>query len=259
MIHYHGTPCGATREDVARFLSGQHALIPWTRPEDIGTAADVCQSFCLDNGAFGAWKSGEPIADWAPYYEWVLQWCQHPAYDFAIIPDVIDGDEAANDALHCQWFKHISPAVAAAPVWHLHESLQRLDRLVRCNKAGRICLGSSGDYATPGTSRWWSRMAAAMEVCCDEQGRPKCKLHGLRMLDPAIFSRLPLASADSTNAVRNSSSYSRFGMYCPPNASTRMSIIDERIEKHQSAAVWIQLEKQGVLSFDEVLPLGDIA
>ena len=44
MIHYHGTPCGGRREDVARFLSGRHALIPFGRSEDIGTAAEVCHT-----------------------------------------------------------------------------------------------------------------------------------------------------------------------------------------------------------------------
>lgn len=71
------------------------------------------------------------------------------------------------------------------------------------------------------------------------------------MLDPAIFSRIPFASADSTNAVRNSSSFKRFGQYIPPNASTRMSIIAERIEAHQSPAVWESMAKQGKLVFSE--------
>ena len=46
-------------------------MIPWVRDEDLPVAAEVCQSFCLDNGAFSAWKSGEPISDWSGYYEWV--------------------------------------------------------------------------------------------------------------------------------------------------------------------------------------------
>lgn len=254
MIHYHGTPCGATREDVARFLSGRHALIPWVRPEDIGTAAEVCQSFCLDNGAFSGWKSGKPITDWSGYFCWAAEWLQHPGCDFAIIPDVIDGSEDDNNALLAKWHQKVKgrSQFRGAPVWHLHESMSRLQWL--CGHYERVCLGSSGKWATPGTRGWWVRMAEAMAVCCDDQGRPKTKLHGLRMLDPAIFHRLPLASADSTNAVRNSSSYSRFGMYSPPNAGTRMGIIAERIEKHQSAATWIALENgQMLLVFDELL------
>lgn len=244
MIHYHGTPCGATREDVARFLAGRHALIPWVRPEDIGTAAEVCQSFCLDNGAFSAWKSGEPITDWSAYYEWVDLWRRHPAFDWAIIPDVIDGDEAANDALVVRWpFGNVG-----VPVWHLHESLYRLEQL--CVGWNRVALGSSGKWSTPGTRGWWQRMREAMDVVCDLEGRPLTKLHGLRMLDPAIFSALPLASADSTNAVRNSSLIRRFGMYSPPNAFTRMSIIAERIEAHQSPAIWVR-DKQRLLCTEE--------
>lgn len=241
MIHYHGTPCGGPRQDVARFLAGRHALIPFPRPEDIGTAAEVCQSFCIDNGAFTAWKQGEPVTDWTPYYEFVEQWHRHPAFDWALIPDVIDGTEEDNDDLILQWNWDI-PGV---PIWHLHESLERLERL--SHAWHRVALGSSGQWPTPGTDGWWDRMAEAMRVVCDSEGRPRCKLHGLRMLDPAIFHRIPLASADSTNAVRNSSGYSRFGMYCPPSAAARMATIADRIEAHNSAAIWQRLEVQNVL------------
>lgn len=231
MIHYHGTPCGGTREDVARFLNGRHAFISFFRPEDIGTAAEVCESFAVDNGAFSAWRSGKAVANWSTYYDFCEVWYRHPAFDWAVIPDVIDGTEKENDALLDEWPSHID----GVPVWHMHESLDRLDRLCRWP---RIAIGSSGEWPTPGTDKWWSRMADAMSVICDEDGRPRAKLHGLRMLDPEIFSRLPFASADSTNAVRNSSNYRRFGQYVPPNASTRMAIIAERIESHQSAAIW---------------------
>lgn len=243
MIHFHGTPCGATREDVARFLSGRHAFVPWLRCEDIGTAAEVCQSFAVDCSAYTAWKSGEPITDWSGYYAWVDQWRRHPGFDFAIIPDVIDGTAADNDALLTEW----PWEDFGVPVWHLHESRERLRTL--CEVFPRVALGSSGKWATPGTSSWWNRMADVMEAACDSDGRPRAKLHGLRMLDPAIFHRLPLASADSTNAVRNSSGYKRFGMYCPPNASTRMEIIAQRIEAHQSAALWVPMAEQATLAF----------
>ena len=120
MIHYHGTPCGATREDVARFLSGRHAFISFARPEDIGTAAEVCQSFAIDNGAFTAWKQNRAI-DWNEYYDFCERWHQHPSFDWAVIPDVIDGNELDNDNLLEEWPGHID----GVPVWHLHESLER--------------------------------------------------------------------------------------------------------------------------------------
>ena len=236
MIHYHGTPCGATRPDVVRFLSGRHALVSFVRPEDLGAALEVCQTVMLDNGAFSAWQSGQPISDWGEYYAFVRDVMRHPAFDFAVIPDVIDGDEKANDALIAEWSATFARAYVGAPVWHLHESTERLSRLVR--DWPRVCLGSSGEFAAVGTDKWWSRMSEAMAVACDRGGRPRCKLHGLRMLDPEVFSRLPLASADSTNAVRNSSSLKRFGWYVPPTASQRMEVIASRIEAVQSSSTW---------------------
>lgn len=236
MIHYHGTPCGGPREQVSRFLRGRHALVPFVRPEDIATAADECQSFCIDNGAFTAWKQGVTI-NWQEYYDFCDQWHRHPAFDWAIIPDVIDGTEEENDELLNQWPGHLE----GVPVWHMGESMERLERLCAWP---RIAIGSSGDYAVVGDDRWWHRMSQAMAVICDNHGRPRSKLHGLRMLDPAIFRHLPLASADSTNAVRNANQILRFGNYPSPNLSTRMASIAERIELHQSAAVWMPGDRQ---------------
>lgn len=236
MIHYHGTPCGGPREQVARFLRGRHALVPFVRPEDIATAADECQSFCVDNGAFTAWKQGVTI-NWQEYYDFCDQWHRHPAFDWAIIPDVIDGTEDENDALLDQWPGHIE----GVPVWHMGESLERLERL--CSWP-RMAIGSSGDYAVVGDDKWWHRMSQAMSVICDDLGRPRSKLHGLRMLDPAIFRHLPLASADSTNVVRNANLIKRYGNYPSPNISTRMMSNAERIEIHQSAVVWLPSDSQ---------------
>ena len=238
MLHYHGTPCGGPRVDVGRFLKGRHALIPFPRPEDIGTAAEVCQSFILDNGAYTAWKQGQPVADWTAYYEFVEFWHRHPGMDWAIIPDVIDGSESDNDRLIEEWPRNL-PGV---PVWHLHESLERLDDLV--TTWPRICLGSSGEYRTPGLDAWVDRMDEAMEIICDSQGRPRCKLHGLRMLDPAIYHQYPLSSADSTNAVRNANQTKRFGMYPPPTHACRMDTIASRSEFHNSAAIWVPKKEQ---------------
>lgn len=231
MIHYHGTPIGGTRQDVARFLSGRHALVPFPRQDDMGAVADLCQSFVFDNGAFSIWRRGGTL-DVEGYIRWADDWHKHPGFDWALIPDVIDGDEKANDWLIEQWPGHL-PGV---PVWHLHESVERLQRLA--GQWRTVALGSSGQWATPGTDAWWSRMGQAMDAICDDQGRPMCKLHGLRMLDPRIFALLPLASADSTNAAVNGGSVGRFGMYVPPTAGQRAEVIANRIEAHNSAPAW---------------------
>lgn len=232
MIHYHGTPIGGSRQDAARFLQGRHALVPFPRRDDMGIVADVCQSFVFDNGAFSVWRKGGKL-DVDGYIRWVDDWNRHPGFDWALIPDVIDGDENANDTLLEQWPAHL-PGV---PVWHLHESIERLQRLARQYRT--VALGSSGQWSSPGTRPWWRRMNEAMAAICDEQGRPACRLHGLRMLDPAIFTLLPFSSADSTNAAVNGGSVSRFGMYAPPTAGQRASVIADRIEANSSAPIWL--------------------
>lgn len=250
MRHYHGTPIGGTRDEVARFVKGRHFLVPFGRQEDLPVVADRACGMCFDNGAFTAWKQGTPVTDWRDYYAWCVEWCRHPRFDFAIIPDVIDGSEHDNDMLFAEWFKRCKLDygwVEGAPVWHLHESLDRLERLA--NKCRIICLGSSGEFATIGTPEWHSRMAEAMSVVCDEQGRPRCKLHGLRMLAPEIVERYPFASADSTNVAQNKNTLPRFGMYKPPTQSQRAICIAERIEHATSPAVWVPGEKETQLVF----------
>lgn len=236
MIHFHGTPIGGPRIDSARFLKGRHALVPFTYQQDLGIVAEVCQSFVFDNGAFSVWKRGLEL-DIPGYYSWVRDWRKHPGFQWALIPDVIDGDETTNDALITAW-EDAGLAIWGVPVWHLHESVERLERL--CEKWPTVAIGSSGKWATPGTKPWWKRISEVMEAICDDAGLPATKLHGLRMLDPEIFSRLPLTSADSTNAGMNSGSLSRFGQYTPPTAGQRAEVIAERIESWNSSPIWVR-------------------
>lgn len=231
MKHYHGTPVSGTRGSVAEFLQGRHALVPFPRPDDVYMVAELCQSFVFDNGAFTVWKQGGKL-DIAGYIKWCEEWYRHPGFDWALIPDDIEGDEADNDALLKDWPAHIE----GVPVYHMHESLDRLERL--CNEWTTVALGSSGEWPVPGANKWWDRMDAMMQVACDKDGRPKAKLHGLRMLAPKVFSRLPLASADSTNAAVNCSAKGRFGMYVPPTSGQRAAVIAARIEAVNSAPYW---------------------
>jgi hypothetical protein len=238
VIHYHGAPFGSNQKEAAQFYWGRHAMVSFAHPGELPIISEVVQSFVLDNGAFSEWKRGTPL-DISGYIEWVTKWHRHPAFDWCLIPDVIDGDEDANDELLASWPNALCHV--GVPVWHLHESIARLE--VLANQYRWVALGSSGDYRTPGTHKWWRRIAEAMEAVC-EQGRPICKLHGLRMLDPAIFSAMPLSSADSTNAVINHKHLVRFGMYPPPTKSARAAVIADRIESQQSAPCWVGAPQQ---------------
>jgi len=227
MIHYHGLPI--TPDTCAEVvIRAGHAFVSFRHPGQLGLAIDACQSFAVDNGAFSAWKSGETV-NWEEYYTWVQGVARVPSFDFAVIPDVIDGDEDQNDALIEAW----PLGAIGAPVWHMHESVKRLERL--CRAYPRVCLGSSGAYARIGSMSWWNRMDEAMRVACDSDGRPLCKLHGLRMLDPLVFQRLPLASADSTNVGRNIGLDDRWqGPYAPPTKQARAQLMRVRIETYNA-------------------------
>lgn len=228
MIHYHGGPI--TPDTCALVAwSGRHAFVSFSSPGQLGLAASVCQSFALDNGAFSFWKAGKPTA-WAEFYAWVDAWRTHPGFDFAVIPDVIEGSEDENDALLGEW---PFPKHLGAPVWHTNESLDRLVRLA--DKWPRVCLGSSGEYDVAVLSKAMPRLEEAI-AAISTGGRPKCQLHGLRMLNPKLFSRLPLKSADSTNVARNIGLDSRWkGTYAPKKKETRAHILVERIESFTGA------------------------
>ena len=240
MIHYHGLPITPGTSAVVAVKAG-HAFVSFRHPGQLAIAVDVYQSFAIDNGAFSAWKSGEPVRDWTLFYEWAQRCAKYPNCDFVVAPDVIDGNELDNDFLlyDCPLPHHV-----IAPVWHMHESLGRLDRLV--HEYPRVCLGSSGEFSTVGDSKWWLRIDEAMGVACDEEGFPKAKLHGLRMLNPKIFSKLPLTSADSTNIGRNigiDKNWSK-GNYLPFDKDSRAAVMRSRIEAFSASSQWVRRTNQ---------------
>lgn len=151
MIHYHGTPI--TPRAALAPMAGRHFCVSYAAPSDLAWCIQHGASVMLDNGAFSAWTRGAAV-DWSAFYSWAVPHLQHPHW--AVIPDVIDGDEAANDALLAEC---PLPHALAAPVWHMHEGLERLARLASAYP--RICIGSSGEYATPGSAAWRSRIDAA--------------------------------------------------------------------------------------------------
>lgn len=230
MIKYHGLPI--TPETVAiKAVKGGHAFVSFRHKDQLSIAVSESQSFAIDNGAFTAWKSGNPVKDWRPFYDWAADCLNLPNCDWAVIPDVIDGSESDNDAMlrDCPLPKWLS-----VPVFHMHESLDRLTRLM--SDYPRIALGSSGEFSEVNSMMWWSRMDEIMRVVCSNDGKPLIKMHGLRMLNPQVFTKLPLASADSTTIGRNVGIDKNWtGSYQPKTKESRAMIMRERIESYNSA------------------------
>ncbi|WP_420841813.1 MULTISPECIES: hypothetical protein [Enterobacter cloacae complex] len=196
--HFHGTPVWGSAGDVHRIaVSGAGAFVSYVRPDQIAASLNYAAAVGIDNGAFSAWMRGLVI-NWCEFYEWLLGYYHHPKVAFFVIPDVVEGGESDNDALIRQ-----VPSMfrdKAAPVWHLHESIDRLVEL--CREWPRVCFGSSGEYAVIRTERWHRRMQEAFEtIYCKYTFQTR--VHGLRMLDGRVMGNYPLATADSTNLACN--------------------------------------------------------
>jgi len=238
MIHYHGVPLsGGLQTEIA--MSGKHGFVSYAHSSSVGLVAEICQSFALDNGAFSVWKTGKSF-DMQGFANFIEEWHTHPNFDWYCMPDVIDGSDEDNTKIRAAWFNTVSSDVyrKGVPVWHLNESLDTLSYL--CKAYSRVAFGSAGEYSQIGSRKWWDRMSEAMDIVCDEQGRPKVKLHGLRMLDPTIFSHFPFSSADSTNVGRSCGMDTKWvGPYTTGlNTRTKAIILMERIEAHASASRW---------------------
>jgi hypothetical protein len=242
VIKYHGTPFSGTNGETAEALIGRHAFVSFAAQSQLDICLQVCQSVALDNGAFSAWKSGK-VVDWQDYFRWAQKVMRHPCIDWAIIPDVIDGDEEANVKLIAKWHEwfHTDAMSFGVPVWHMHESDTKLKYLAHAYK--RIAIGSSAEFAQVGTNKWHERMTWAMKLICDENGQPKTKVHMLRGLDPSVFTMYPFSSADSTNAGRNCGMDGAWnGTYAPKTTGWRARVIMASVESFNSSDRLIERE-----------------
>jgi len=191
-IHYHVTPITPRSELLA--IAGRHFLVSHRHPHDMETADRIGQTVLLDNGAFTAWRSGNPVIDWTAYYDWADRWLERPT-TWAIIPDVIDGEDREQDDLIDQW----PHGNRGAPVWHMGSSINRLLNLL--DKWPRVCIGSSAQYAIIGTEDWRRRMDFIWDQITHHHRRTPW-LHGLRMV-AQVRGPYPFASVDSSDIARN--------------------------------------------------------
>lgn len=190
-IHYHGTPI--TPRKVLYELAGRHFCVSYHKPQDVVACHQIGQSVMLDNGAFSAWRIGAKV-DWMGFYAWCDRWLEYPT-TWAIIPDVITGTDEDQDALIDQW----PHGERGAPVWHMHESIERLRRLT--DEWPRVCIGSSAQYAELLTPQWCRRMDAAWNAIM--VGRRHVPwVHMLRGMQ-LVRCEWPFASVDSTDIARN--------------------------------------------------------
>lgn len=200
MIHYHGSPI--TPRSVLYELHGRNFCVSFANPRDVEVCHQIGQSVMLDNGAFSYWKRNKiqnTPRDWKAFYQWAEPWLDFKT-TWAVIPDVIEGNEHDNGLLIAEWFREMGSYKQAAPVWHLHESWDFLERLTR--NFDRVCFGSSGEYSLPNSPKWNDRINEAFNRICKGSGSPPCWIHMLRgmSLSGSIY---PFASVDSADVARN--------------------------------------------------------
>lgn len=264
MIHYHGgvLHTGALEHWM---YAGRHFCVSFAYPAPVELYHEIGQSVMLDNGAFSLWKDGKPT-DWPAFYRWAEPWLRYQT-TWCCIPDVMDGTEAANDKLIDEWvvWAHENglDRTKGAPVYHLPESLERLDLLVR--EWPLVCLGvSSAKYGAINSPPWRKRMEEVMDVACDAAGYPRTKLHLLRGL---AFSGgpYPIYSADSASVARSWAGSPKSGI-AMKNVAKFYASFDGRnppprwVRPAQQEALFAEQEPAMELSVDDLegaAPLGD--
>lgn len=191
-IHYHGTPITPNRV-LIEGMAGAHFCVSFAAPSQVKLCHQLGQSVMLDNGAFSVWKRGHK-ADWDAYYAWCDEWLDYPT-TWAVIPDLIEGDEGDNSRL-CRAWPFLD---RGAGVWHMHESFHRLLSLLWAFP--RVCIGSSEQYAEVMSPAWQRRMDEAWREI-DRHFKRTPNVHMLRGLQ-LVRERWPFASVDSTDIARN--------------------------------------------------------
>ena len=110
-IHYFGADISP--RSVLYTLAGKHFCVSFEYSGNTEVCHRIGSSVMLDNGAYTFWRNHGCREDWTPYYDWVRPWLE-VATTWAVIPDVIDGDEAMNNQLIGAWY-HALATTAAPP------------------------------------------------------------------------------------------------------------------------------------------------
>lgn len=191
MIHYHGTPMTPKAE--LWKMGGKHFCVSFADHRDTDICLNIGQSVMWDNGAFSFFTKGLEI-DLNKFYKWVEPLIGHPHW--AVVPDVIEGEEEDNLKLIKQWpFRKDCAAV----VWHLSESIDHLFKLSDLGFS-KIAFGSSKEYWKVGSDSWKRRVDEVFNSLSQRGSIPW--IHMMRGLSLG-GKEWPFASADSTNVTRH--------------------------------------------------------
>lgn len=179
-------------------MAGKCFCVSFSDHRDADHCQQIGQSVMWDNGAFSLHTKGK-VPDWSKFYDWVEPRLGQPHW--AVVPDVIDGEEEDNMRLVKEWPHRRD---CAAVVWHMGESIDHLLRLTWDMGFGKVAFGSSGEYWQVGSESWERRCDEAFNALARRGQIPW--VHMMRGLALG-GKRWPFASADSTNVALHFKEY----------------------------------------------------
>lgn len=164
----------------------------------------------VDNGAFSAWTKGIEI-DWREFETWAAAIARVCPQAIIVAPDVIDGSEDENNELLTDFIggmgmEHDVDIERIMPVWHMHESLRRLEYLAESYQF--LAIGSSGEFADPKTKAWAERIREAWSVFDELEATGAYRRPHVHMMRAQQqHTAFDFDSSDSTNVARNHCRY----------------------------------------------------
>lgn len=223
---------GGGGSDAATFaeqMDGKRALFSFVKCRSTEIPSTLA-GYCLDSGAFTAWKQGHRID-----IDRLLAWYErHDTADFKFTLDVIGGTEAQQKE-NLQIFDRAGQDVV--PVFHGPglESWRFFDEL--CERYPLVGIGSVvASNTSPLVTHWLNQIFN--RVVDKETGRPRVRLHGLRMCCRML--EYPFDSVDGSawaTAAKNGRMPVNYGTrqtYAPPHR-TRRELQNEWIEAWTNA------------------------
>ena len=208
----YGTPI--TPAHLLDELAGRSFCVSYytQRPSEVERIIElVGEMLMLDNGAFSAWKAGgqEPFQNPSYVHEfekWALDILEACPAAVAVVPDTITGTTEQNRELVKT--SNLPPSRSMI-VFHMHESDEYLRELVT-GPHRYVAIGSSGEFAQPGTPEWHARMREIMAIIDHAtEGRVRPHIHMMRA--QAQHHRYAWDSSDSTNLAVNHCRYKHEG------------------------------------------------
>ena len=146
--------------------------------------------YILDSGAYSSYKIGA-IIDIDEYCDFIRKY--EKIIDYYIVLDVIGSDVKSYENLLYMQAKGLNPL----PVFHQGDDFKYLEKFTD-GSYDFICL-SPLDYSGKGSNmvRWLDECFG--NYICDNEGKPKMKVHGLGLTTPHMMNRYPWYSVDSTS------------------------------------------------------------